>query len=248
MTVTYDPFHPKYYDEADLRSEMDRVFDLCHGCRLCFKYCTSFPTMFEYIDTHDDQDSSKMTPAQQDQVVDECFNCKLCYINCPYIPGQHEWNLDFPRLMLRAKQVRYRTKKVPVAQRITNEALGRVDLIGRLATTLPSVANRIVGEPGSKGRELVEKVTGISSIRILDPYVRERFSSWMRKRPRSAPSSNQRQGTAILFPTCQIEYSNPGIGKDFVRWPSATPSSVPSPTVRFAVALRSSTRATWGRS
>ncbi|NDH37625.1 MAG: 4Fe-4S dicluster domain-containing protein, partial [Acidimicrobiia bacterium] len=102
MTTTYDPHHPLYLDEADTRAELERVYDLCHGCRLCFKFCPSFPTLFDYIDQHDDQDAGKMTPAQQDHVIDECFQCKLCYINCPYIPGQHEWALDFPRLMLRA--------------------------------------------------------------------------------------------------------------------------------------------------
>ncbi|MEZ5229350.1 MAG: 4Fe-4S dicluster domain-containing protein [Acidimicrobiales bacterium] len=68
----------------------------CHGCRLCFKYCTSFPTLFEFIDQHDDQDAKRLTDDQRFQVVDECFNCKLCYVNCPYIPGQSEWELDSP--------------------------------------------------------------------------------------------------------------------------------------------------------
>ncbi|HQY86292.1 MAG TPA: 4Fe-4S dicluster domain-containing protein, partial [Ilumatobacteraceae bacterium] len=86
MTTIYDPKHPLYVDEADVRAELTRVYDLCHGCRLCFKYCTSFPTLFEMIDQHDDQDAGRLTPAQQDQVVDECFQCKLCYVNCPYIP------------------------------------------------------------------------------------------------------------------------------------------------------------------
>ena len=85
MTITYDPKHPKYLDEADVRDELTRVFDMCHGCRLCFKFCTSFPTLFEMIDRHDDHDAGRLTPAQQDQVVDECFQCKLCYVNCPYI-------------------------------------------------------------------------------------------------------------------------------------------------------------------
>jgi ferredoxin len=96
MTITYDPKHPKYLDEKDVRDELTRVYDLCHGCRLCFKFCTSFPTLFDFIDQHDDQDAGKLTVAQQDQVIDECFQCKLCYINCPYIPGQSEWELDFP--------------------------------------------------------------------------------------------------------------------------------------------------------
>ena len=66
MTTIYDPKHPLYLDEADTRKEMERVFDLCHGCRLCFKFCPSFPTLFSYVDQHEDQDAGKMTPAQQE--------------------------------------------------------------------------------------------------------------------------------------------------------------------------------------
>jgi ferredoxin len=115
MTITYDPKHPKYLDEADVRDELTRVYDLCHGCRLCFKFCTSFPTLFEMIDRHDDQDAGRLTPAQQDQVIDECFQCKLCYVNCPYIPELHEWALDFPRLMLRADAMRHANGRSPSA-------------------------------------------------------------------------------------------------------------------------------------
>ena len=172
MTTTYDPFHPKYFDEADLREEMVRVYDLCHGCRLCFKFCGAFPTMFEAIDRHDDQDSARMTSAEQDQVVDECFNCKLCYVNCPYIPGQHEWALDFPRLMLRSEQVLHRARKQPVTTRLTDQALGRTDLAGRSATKMAPLANKAIGTPGSMARKAMEKVTGIAAA-ARAPAVRE---------------------------------------------------------------------------
>src|SRR5947207_8553511 len=104
MTTTYDPTHPKYADEADLRGEMTRVYDLCHGCRMCFNLCPSFPTMFDLIDAKD-QVVESLTEQEQDQVVDECYQCKLCFVKCPYIPP-HEWMLDFPRLMLRSGAVR----------------------------------------------------------------------------------------------------------------------------------------------
>lgn len=217
MTTTYDPYHPKYFDEKDLRQEMDRVYDLCHGCRLCFKYCTSFPTLFEYIDQHDDQDSKKMTPQQQDQVVDECFNCKLCYINCPYIPGQHEWELDFPRLMLRAKQVQKREGQKTVKQRVTDQVLGHVDTVGKISSAMAPIANKTLEKPGSTSRKILEKVTGVSSQRILDPYKKERFSTWMKKRERQEISEEEKQGDAILFPTCLVEYTNTDIGKDLVK-------------------------------
>src|SRR4028119_2084589 len=98
MTTTYDPKDPTYYDGPGLRRELERVYDLCHGCRLCFSLCPSFPTLFDAIDRHDG-DVPAMTKGEQDQVVDECYQCKLCYVKCPYIPP-HEWALDFPRLML----------------------------------------------------------------------------------------------------------------------------------------------------
>ncbi|HEX6418790.1 MAG TPA: heterodisulfide reductase-related iron-sulfur binding cluster [Acidimicrobiales bacterium] len=220
MTTTYDPFHPRYFDEADLRQEMNRVYDLCHGCRLCFKFCTAFPTLFAAIDRHDDQDAAKLTRAEQDQVVDECFNCKLCYVNCPYIPGQHEWELDFPRLMLRAEQVLHRERRRPVSTRLTDQALGRTDLAGKVNTALAPVVNKVVEKPGGTGRKLLEKVAGIASERVLPPYTRQRFSTWWRKRRREGGADGampSRQASAIVFPTCIVEYQSPQIGKDLVR-------------------------------
>ena len=137
MTITYDPKHPKYFDEADIRNEMTRVFDLCHGCRLCFKFCSSFPTLFEMIDRHDDQDAGRLTPAQQDQVVDECFQCKLCYINCPYIPELHEWAIDFPRLMLRADAMRHVNGQFSIRSRVTDTVLGHTDRLGKAPPRRP---------------------------------------------------------------------------------------------------------------
>jgi glycerol-3-phosphate dehydrogenase subunit C len=217
MTTTYDPFHPKYFDQSDLREELNRVYDLCHGCRLCFKFCTAFPTLFDAIDRHDDQDSAKLTDDERHQVVDECFNCKLCYVNCPYIPGQHEWELDFPRLMLRAEQVLHRERPRSLKTKVTDQALGRTDLAGRVNTTLAPVVNKVVTSPGSVGRKVLEKVTGIAGQRVLPPYARERFATWWKKRSPLRFGAGARQGRAVLFPTCMVEYQAPEIGRDLVR-------------------------------
>ena len=215
MTTTYDPFHPKYFDETDLRGELTRVYDLCHGCRLCFKFCTSFPTLFAFVDAHDDQDAGRLTPAQQDQVVDECFGCKLCYINCPYIPGQSEWNLDFPRLMMRADQVRVHNSELTTKTRVQNQALARTDAIGKLNTALAPLANKAIGTPGSFTRKVMEKTVGIAAERVLPPYAKQRFSTWFKNH--TAALVGPRQGTVALFPTCLVEYQNPAIGRDLVK-------------------------------
>ena len=216
MTTIYDPKNPLYFDEADVREELTRVYDLCHGCRLCFKFCTSFPTLFDMIDQHDDQDAGRLTPAQQDQVVDECFQCKLCYINCPYIPELHEWNLDFPRLMLRADAMQHANGIKTVRDKATTQMMGRTDLLGTLATTAGPIANKIVNaEPGSGIRKVVAKATGVSPVRLLPPYAKQRFSTWFKKRPKV--SLAKRQGKVTVFPTCLVEYQETDIGKDLVK-------------------------------
>ncbi|MEI8239283.1 MAG: heterodisulfide reductase-related iron-sulfur binding cluster [Actinomycetota bacterium] len=216
MTIIYDPKHALYTDEADVRAEMTRAFDICHGCRLCFKFCTSFPSLFEMIDRHDDQDAGRLTPAQQDQVVSECFQCKLCYVNCPYIPQLHEWALDFPRLMLRADAMRHRTKQVSVRTRATDAVMGHTDLMGRAATMAAPLANAMVGaKPGSIVRKVIEKTTGVSSVRLLPPYARQRFTTWFKARPRVR--MQKRQGRVAVFPTCLVEYQQPQIGHDLVK-------------------------------
>ncbi len=216
MTITYDPKNPLYLDEADVREELTRVYDICHGCRLCFKFCSSFPTLFDYVDAHEDQDAGRLTPAQQDQVADECFQCKLCYVNCPYIPELHEWALDFPRLMLRHDSMRMANDQVPLRKRITTEAMGHTDALGKLASTIPTITNVVLGaKPGSMVRKLVEKTAGVSSVRLLPPYAKQRFSTWFKKR--SAPTLAKKQGSVAVFPTCLVEYQQPGIGQDLVK-------------------------------
>jgi Fe-S oxidoreductase len=212
MTVTYDPTHPRYFDEGDLRDELTRVYDLCHGCRLCWNLCTSFPTLFQFIDNHEDQDAARLTKAEQDQVVDECFECKICYVKCPYIPP-HEWALDFPRLMLRAKAVKKKGEGVRV--RITDNAIGRTDLSGTVGSLTAPLANKVMGTPGTAIRKVMEKVTGISAERVLPPYARQRFTTWFKKRGKVALGRAKRADVA-LFPTCLVEYQDPDIGKALV--------------------------------
>lgn len=212
MTVTYDPRHPQYFDEGDLRDELTRVYDLCHGCRLCWNLCTSFPTLFAFIDSHDDQDAAKLTKAEQDQVVDECFQCKICYVKCPYTPP-HEWQLDFPRLMLRAAAVQRQHASVRV--RITDNAIGRTGLSGMVGSMTAPLANKVMGTPGTGVRKVLEKVTGISADRVLPPYARQRFTTWFKKR--ATTSIDAKRASVAIFPTCLVEYQATGVGRATVQ-------------------------------
>ncbi len=104
-----------FYDEDKLFAELERVYEICHGCRRCFNLCNSFPTLFDAIDDSDTMEVDGVPREVYWDVVDHCYLCDMCYMTkCPYVPP-HEWNVDFPHLMLRAKAVRFRKGKISSA-------------------------------------------------------------------------------------------------------------------------------------
>jgi Fe-S oxidoreductase len=219
MTLTYDPKHAAYTDEADVRNELTRVFDVCGGCRRCLSLCTSFPSLFEMLDRVSAgagiSDAGRLTPAQQDRVVDECFQCRLCLANCPYAPGMHELAIDFPRLMARARAMRHATGQRTIRTIVADQLLGRTDPIGKLATRAATAINRLVGaEAGTLRRRLLARVTGVTARRRLVPFARRRFSRSLRSRPGTSGPAVDRRVT--VFPTCLVEYRRPEIGHALV--------------------------------
>ncbi len=213
MAATYDPSDPAYFDPAALREEVDRVFDLCHGCRLCFNLCPSFPSMFSFIDEHDG-DVSALTDAERDRVVDECYQCKLCYVKCPYVPP-HEWELDFPRLMSRVHAVRQQQRTTGVKDRVTDQFLARTDALGRVSVAAAPVVNWATGTPGSWTRRVMEKTVGMAAQRLLPPYARQRFTTWFKNR-RPGAAAPAVGATVSVFPTCFVEYMVPAVGRAIV--------------------------------
>jgi Fe-S oxidoreductase len=219
MTTTYDPGHPMYLDEADVRDELTRVYDVCQECRRCADLCSSFPTLFEMIDHRADRDVGSLTPAQQDRVVEECFQCKRCSFDCPYTPGRDERAVDFPRLALRAAAMRLANGHVPARERRTTRLVGRAGLVGRVATATAPIADRFVdAPPGSVRRTAVSAATGLSPVRLLPSFARQRFSTWFAARPNVTLAEERgERGTVTVFPTCLVEYQAPTVGKDLVR-------------------------------
>jgi Fe-S oxidoreductase len=219
MTAIYDPTDPQYFDPAALTVELDRVFDLCHGCRLCFNLCPSFPTLFHFIDAKDGAVGA-LTDGERDQVVDECYQCKLCYVKCPYVPP-HEWKLDFPRLMSRVHAVR-KKQGGPLKERLTDQFLGRTDALGKASVIGAPVVNWATGTPGSWTRRVMEKTVGLAAQRLLPPYAKQRFTTWFARRAEretkepgaAAPTGGE---TVSVFPTCFVEYMEPDIGRAIVE-------------------------------
>jgi len=206
----YDPIDPRYYDEKDLRAEVERVFSLCADCRLCVKFCGSFPKMFDAIDgyctegKYAEVDTKKLKSADVDRVVDLCFQCKLCYIKCPYTPGDHEWQIDFPRLMARGKAQEVRKNGAPLVDKL----LGNPDLVGKLGTATAPLANW--GNENALNRRLMHDAIGIHKDKKLPPFAPKTFAAEFKsryKKPAGEPAAK-----IAFFSTCYVNYNQPEIG------------------------------------
>jgi hypothetical protein len=134
-----------FYDEPQLFEELERVFDICHGCRRCFNLCNSFPTLFDAVDASDSMEVDTVPKPVYWDVVDNCYLCDMCYMSkCPYVPP-HEWNVDFPHLMLRAKAARFKREGAPLRDRV----LSATDTVGTLAG-IPVVVQAVNASNRSK--------------------------------------------------------------------------------------------------
>ncbi len=190
----------EFLDREHLDAELTRVFDKCHNCRRCLPLCPSFPSLFESIDRHE-QDASLLDASETREVVDLCYQCKLCYNHCPYHPP-HEWEIDFPKLMTRAKLVYAQEEGIPLSERIGAQQ----DLMGKVSCRTASLTNAAFKNRAV--RLLMEKTTGIDRRWIMPTYEKQPFSRVLAARSaRSEGSSSAERGRVILFSTCFVEYS-----------------------------------------
>lgn len=209
--------NPEFYNEDAVLHEMERVFDLCHGCRRCVSLCNSFPTLFDLVDNSASMEVDGVKKDDFWQVVDHCYLCDLCYMTkCPYTPP-HEWNIDFPHLMLRAKAVRFKQGETKTRDKI----LSSTDLVGTLAG-IPVVSQLVnTMNQNATFRKGLEKVLGVHP----DAHVPEYHSNTGRKRvaaqaslePGKAVPVGRTTGKVALFATCYGNRNEPHIVEDLLK-------------------------------
>ncbi len=207
--LSYDPNEARYWEESALAMELTRAFEICHGCRMCFKYCDTFPGLFSLLDEEHGGDVRKLAAAEIERFLDTCFQCKLCDVNCPYTPrDNHEYQLDFPKLVHRYRAVRTRKSGV----RMRNRILADPDAVGRVARMsfgLANLANRV-----GLVRWFLEKLAGIHRKKLLPDFASRTFEQWAEQTGRIA----SRPGCeAVLFQTCFVQNNKPQIGVDTIE-------------------------------
>jgi glycerol-3-phosphate dehydrogenase subunit C len=244
---TLDLKSPEFWDPSAVDTELRRVYDICSGCRRCLPLCPSFKVLFDRLDVDAvDGDVEKLPAADVKEVVDLCYQCKLCFNHCPYT-APHRWEVDFPRLMLRARAAESRRRGVTRQDRM----LGNTELVGKLGSLAAPLSNWM--NELAVHRAFMQAVTGIHKDRNLPKFHRETFSSWFRRRTRRGESaarvkaagvgasgerasaagvgaSGERASAAgvaparvpaaykvALFHTCTVDYNDPATGRAAVR-------------------------------
>jgi Fe-S oxidoreductase len=207
---------PEFYDEPALIKEMERVFDICHGCRRCFSLCNSFPTLFDAIDASTTMELDGVDKKVFWDVADHCYLCDMCYMTkCPYVPP-HPWAVDFPHLMLRAKAVKFKKGGV----RARDKILTSTDVVGNIAG-IPVIARMVNAVNRNKtARGLMDRIIGVHPQAHLPEYHSDSLRKRLKRREQVAlqpVATAETRGKVVLFTTCYGNRNEPAIGEDLVK-------------------------------
>ena len=196
--------HSDFLDEKKLDEEMRRVFDICHGCRRCFNLCDSFPKLFDMIDESKNDDVESLSSNQFDQVVDACTLCDMCFMTkCPYVPP-HEFNLDFPHLMLRYRTLQKKQNKLPAIP----AQLAQIDRNAKIGIMFSIFINWVTNIKSKFLRKILELFSGIDQRVRLPIYNSETFTNYFKKNNNSikieAPTKNRK---VVIYSTCFVNFN-----------------------------------------
>ena len=196
-----------FTNPEDLDVELRRVFDICHGCRRCFNLCDAFPRLFDLIDSSETGELDSVDSASFRHVADACTLCDMCFMTkCPYVPP-HEFDLDFPHLMLRYRAMEFKRGNVSTSL----IQLTETDRNGKLASFLAPFVNWFTSRRNKITRFIMEIFTGVDRNSELPKYHHKTFGKRDHlKRQINGPATTRK---AILYSTCFINYNNPGIGE-----------------------------------
>lgn len=207
---------PDFWDEDKLHAELERVYDICHTCRRCVSLCASFPTLFDLVDESPTMELDGVDKADFMKPVDQCFMCDLCAeTKCPYLPP-HEFDLDFPHLMLRAKAVKFAKGDSKWRDRLITSTDGMFKAVG--APGIAQTANAANGN--GMLRKALDAAIGIHPDAPLPTFHSQTFKKsnhGVAGASLEVTPTDRTTGRVALFTTCFGNWNEPQLGEDIKR-------------------------------
>ena len=199
---------PDFLNPEKIDQEMRRVFDICHGCRRCFNLCDSFPKLFDYIDESEEGEVSSLSSDKFKPVVDACTLCDMCFMTkCPYVPP-HEFDLDFPHLMLRYRMLQKKNGEISN----TTKQLAKIDRNAKIGVFFSGIVNWVSNVKNTFFRKILEFVTGIDRRVILPKYNSETFSNYFKNFKKNIVGKDTNR-KVVIYSTCFINFNKKNTGE-----------------------------------
>ena len=199
---------PDFLNPEKIDQEMRRVFDICHGCRRCFNLCDSFPKLFDYIDESDEGEVSSLSSDKFKPVVDACTLCDMCFMTkCPYVPP-HEFDLDFPHLMLRYRMLQKKNGEISN----TTKQLAKIDRNAKIGVFFSGIVNWVSNVKNTLFRKILEFFTGIDRRVVLPKYNSETFSNYFKKFKKNIVGKDKNR-KVVIYSTCFVNFNKKNTGE-----------------------------------
>ena len=199
---------PDFLNPEKIDQEMRRVFDICHGCRRCFNLCDSFPKLFDYIDESDEGEVSSLSSDKFKPVVDACTLCDMCFMTkCPYVPP-HEFDLDFPHLMLRYRMLQKKNGEISN----TTKQLVKIDRNAKIGVFFSGLVNWVSNVKNTLFRKILEFFTGIDRRVVLPKYNSETFSNYFKKFKKNIVGKDTNR-KVVIYSTCFVNFNKKNTGE-----------------------------------
>jgi len=203
--------HPDFLNPEKLDAEMRRAFDICHGCRRCFNLCDSFPKLFDSIDESENEDVESLKSEQFEPIVDACTLCDMCFMTkCPYVPP-HDFDLDFPHLMLRYRTAQKKLGKLPIVPR----QLAEIDRNAKIGVMFSKIINWVSNIKNKFFRNILEMITGIDKRVQLPKYNSETFSNFFKKNKNKNKINfikSNKNRKVVIYTTCFVNFNKKNTG------------------------------------
>ena len=152
---------PDYYyyddDEAATCTGLERIFDICHGCRRCMSLCGSFPTLFDLVD--------ESKSIEVDGVDKQDYWRVVAHNAVPYVLVEKEKCCGMPKLELGDLDSMNTSKEanIPVLAKYARDGLLKTEFPqapGKISYQIPRHGR--VQNIGKKTEEMLKMVPGTS--------------------------------------------------------------------------------------
>lgn len=177
--------------------------DECIKCNICTSYCpvSAVTDLFpgpKYAGPQAQRFRENGQPHSPDHSVDYCSGCRVCNEVCPT-------GVKIAELNARARAQMVADQGIP----LRNQLLGRNELLGKVGSVAPHLANFGLHNPLS--RLLAEKVMGIAREAPLPRWSTDgTFGDWL-ERTRAQRLKSERK--VVYFHGCATMYYEPFIGR-----------------------------------